>query len=234
MSIRRCLLCLALLLTLPLAGCAPGFLMAEAVPTPEPTRTPRPTLPPLPTMTPTATATLKPTATRTPVPTDTPPPTATPLPTPYGGGRPATLSIPAIGVKDAHVVDVGIEANGAMETPKGWWDIGWYKLGPIPGQVGNSVLSGHYDSDRAPAVFWNLHRLKKGDRIYVGMEDGSVRTFLVEVGEVYPFNNAPMQRIFGPSDRPRLNLITCNGSFDPRSQNYNRRLVVYAVMEIEG
>jgi LPXTG-site transpeptidase (sortase) family protein len=174
--------------------------------------------------------------TATPRPTNTPVPTATvtPIPTPFGGGRPKTLTIPSIGVKDAPVVQVGLEPNGAMETPKGWWDIGWYKYGPIPGQPGNSVLSGHYDSDVAPAVFWNLYRLKTGDRIIVGMEDGTSHSFIVEQSAIYPFNRAPLERIFGPDDRPRLNLITCNGSFDPRNANYDKRLVVYAVWEVVG
>ena len=137
----------------------------------------------------------------------------------------------AVGVKDANVVDVGLEANGAMETPKGWWDLGWYKLGPVPGQLGNSVISGHLDSDTGPAVFWNLGRLRKGDKIVVEMEDGTKRSFAVEKLESYPFNKAPLDRIFGPSDKARLNLITCAGVFDKGHANYSNRLVVYAVAE---
>ncbi|MFN8474143.1 MAG: class F sortase [Anaerolineae bacterium] len=188
-----------------------------------------------PTATPTrALATATPKATATPTRTPTRVPTATPQPTPYGGGRPASMSIPAIGIKDANVVDVGLEANGAMETPKGWWDLGWYKLGPLPGQLGNSVISGHLDSDTGPAVFWNLGRLRKGDKIVVEMEDGTKRSFAVEKLESYPYNKAPLDRIFGASDRARLNLITCAGVFDKGHANYSNRLVVYAVAEQES
>lgn len=193
---------------------------ATVPPTAQPTA--RPTAAPL-------TATPRPTASPTPRPTATPAASATP----YGGGGPASLDIPAIGVKDARIVEVGLEPNGAMETPQGWWDIGWYKLGPPPGQPGNSVLSGHYDSDVAPAVFWNLSRLKPGDLITVGLQDGTRKDFIVETAEVYPFNKAPLDRIFGPDAKSRLNLITCNGSFDPKNANYDRRLVVYAVA-VEG
>jgi LPXTG-site transpeptidase (sortase) family protein len=185
--------------------------------TPAATATRPPTATPLPTLTPSLTP--------TPVPTAT----ATPQPTPYGGGRPVGLSIPSIGVEDGIVIDVGLDEAGAMETPEGWWDIGWYKFGPIPGEVGNSVLAGHYDSRVAPAVFWNLHRLRKGDKIIVKLSDGTQRTFVVETSEVYPYDRPPLDRIFGPTDRPRLNLVTCGGTFDANRSNYSNRLVVYAV-----
>jgi sortase A len=45
--------------------------------------------------------------------------------------------------------------------------------------------------------------------------------------QVYPYNDAPLQQIFGPSPQAHLNLITCGGTFDRASRNYNKRLVVY-------
>lgn len=220
------ILVLLIILALALAGCGSDETSVAQSPAPTVTATARPTERPTagpPTVTP------RPTASPTPRPTATPAAT----PTPYGGGGPVTLDIPAIGVQNAHIVEVGLEPDGAMETPKGWWDIGWYKLGPRPGQPGNSVLSGHYDSDVAPAVFWNLSRLKEGDLITVGLQDGTRKVFVVETSEVYPFNRAPLDRIFGRDTKARLNLITCNGSFDRSNANYDRRLVVYAVA-VEG
>lgn len=217
---------LALLVILALAATGCGGDDTRVAQAPAPTATAQPTERP---------TVASPTATPRPTASPTARPTATPAasPTPYGGGGPVTLDIPAIGVKNARVVEVGLEPNGAMETPRGWWDIGWYKLGPRPGQTGNSVLSGHYDSDVAPAVFWNLYRLKPGDLITVGLQDGTRKDFIVEAAEVYPFNKAPLDRIFGPDAKARLNLITCNGSFDRNNANYDRRLVVYAVA-VEG
>jgi hypothetical protein len=34
--------------------------------------------------------------------------------------------------------------------------------------------------------------------------------------------------IFGPTSKTRLNLITCNGTYNRAQQNYDRRLVVYS------
>ncbi|MFN8497009.1 MAG: class F sortase [Anaerolineae bacterium] len=228
MLVRRVWLLFPILAVL-LAACDSSQTIPAALALPLPSATASLAAPSATPTKPLATAT--PRATATPTRTATPAPTATPQPTPYGGGRPASMSIPAIGVKDANVVDVGLEANGAMETPKGWWDLGWYKLGALPGQLGNAVISGHLDSDTGPAVFWNLARLRKGDKIVVAMEDGTTRRFAVEKLESYPYNKAPLDRIFGPSDKARLNLITCAGVFDKGHANYSNRLVVYAVAE---
>jgi hypothetical protein len=59
-------------------------------------------------------------------------------------------------------------------------------------------------------------------------EDGSQLTFRVSGSEVYPYNQAPLQKIFGAADQPMLNLVTCNGVFDRGNKNYDKRLVVYA------
>jgi len=76
-------------------------------------------------------------------------------------------------------------------------------------------------------VFWDLHKLKVGDKLQVVTEDGPRLSFAVVASETYAFDNAPLQKIFGPADGPGLNLVTCNGSFDQGSKNYDKRLVVY-------
>ncbi len=184
---------------------------------PPPTATPEP-----PTATPTATRTLTPTFTVTTVPSLTPTPTPTP-------GLPVRLRIPAIGV-DAFVEPVGLTEDQAMDVPSRWEDVAWFKLGYRPGMTGNAVIAGHLDTNTgAPAVFWDLNKLQPGDEVIVVGDDGVERVFVVEGAEVYPYDQAPVQRIFGPADRPQLNLITCNGAWDREVRNYSHRLVVYTV-----
>jgi hypothetical protein len=48
---------------------------------------------------------------------------------------------------------------------------------------------------------------------------------------VYHYNNAPLADIFGATTTPSLNLVTCTGSFDRSSRNYDRRLVVYSKLQ---
>lgn len=139
---------------------------------------------------------------------------------------PARLVIPAISV-DAAVEQVGNTSDGAMDVPLQWGDVGWYGLGFRPGDRGSAVIVGHLDSTTSPAVFWALNRLRVGDRAQVRNDDGSQLSFAVVSAEVYAFDNAPLQRIFGPLDTAGLNLITCSGRFDWGSRNYDNRLVVY-------
>jgi sortase (surface protein transpeptidase) len=143
-------------------------------------------------------------------------------------GAPITLLIPKIGVK-ASVESVGTDRTGAMATPSGPYTVGWWDQGTVPGNPGNAVIDGHLDYVKVgTAVFWSLGNLRAGDQILVQMPGNRTLTFVVDRSATYPFDHAPLLAIFGPTSTPSLNLVTCSGSFDRTSKNYNRRLVVYS------
>lgn len=144
---------------------------------------------------------------------------------------PARIRIPAIGV-DAAVQHVGVNALGNMATPKGYDDAGWYKHGTVPGQLGSAVLAGHVDNGLALAgVFKRLDELPPGAEIYVDTQGGEILRFIVERSETYGYQQVPLETVFTVADRPRLNLITCAGSWIKKEKTYDRRLVVYAVLQ---
>ncbi|HEX6512472.1 MAG TPA: class F sortase, partial [Chloroflexota bacterium] len=153
----------------------------------------------------------------------TPAATATPAPRPP---MPKELLIPAIHV-DAPVEHVATTPDGAMEAPHDWNDVAWFEPGYRPGEKGGAVIAGHLDSTTDRAVFWDLRLLKPGDTVQLKAADGSQRVFQVVGSETYPFDKAPIPKIFGPAEQPMLNLVTCDGTFDRGSKNYNQRLVVY-------
>ena len=94
-------------------------------------------------------------------------PTATTVPVPR---PPATISIPAIGV-DASVVPVGlVPGTDTLQIPD-IDHVGWYQLGPSPGQTGSAVLVAHIDGNGRPGVFWRLGHLAPGDRITITFRD---------------------------------------------------------------
>jgi LPXTG-site transpeptidase (sortase) family protein len=148
-------------------------------------------------------------------------PTATPVPV-----IPVKVAIPAIGVT-APVELVGLTSDGAMDVPKQWNDVGWYKYGPIPGTVGNAAMAGHLDSTIAPAVFSRLGSLNAGDKVLVTLSNGTTVTFVVKQKVSYPYDAAPIAQVFGPANTANLNLITCGGSWDAFTKNYSNRIVVY-------
>lgn len=124
---------------------------------------------------------------------------------------------------------LGVNSDGAMDTPRYSQNVGWLQLGPKPGEVGAAIISGHYDDQYGqPAVFFNLKYVQKGAEIIMHMVDGSDRRFVVDfVGEVDAYGNN-IDSITRQTAYPSLTLITCHGSWDFRNQTYTKRLVVYA------
>lgn len=139
---------------------------------------------------------------------------------------PWRLSIPASGV-DAAIQTVGLTKDGNMDVPTNYTDVGWYKQGPKPGEVGNAVLAGHLNDGASTAgVFQNLSKLKVGDYIYIKDGDKQQRFLVLEM-QNYSVDKAPLNKIFGSSTERQLNLITCSGNWDKSKQEYNQRLVVF-------
>ncbi|GAC1365457.1 MAG: class F sortase [Ktedonobacteraceae bacterium] len=146
---------------------------------------------------------------------------------------PLHLLIPAIHV-DTAIEPVGVLSSGNMDTPRNnpWEDTGWYKDGPRPGERGSAVLDGHLDRPGgAPAVFWNLTRLKVGDEVIVTTSENKVLHYQVTGSAQYPPQRAPLQDIFGNTDGYHLNLITCAGYWLPSEQQTSLRTVVYTVLK---
>jgi len=156
------------------------------------------------------------------------------------GLAPMRLLIPRIGL-NAGILALGPSANGAMQAPQRggphdpvWGEVYWWKVGTIPGQIGNAVIAGHVNRpDGSPATFTHLDKLRVGDLIKVQTAGG--QTLVFQVSEratvrthVRRSNDPAMGRIFGPALEPHLNLITCWGRWD--GKDYDRRLVIYTTL----
>lgn len=140
---------------------------------------------------------------------------------------PLRLLIPSLGI-DAAVQHVGISFKGNMSVPDNYSDVGWYRWGPSPGQLGSAVMDGHVNNNLSlPGVFNRLGEIKVGDHVYVVEKDGSKIDFVVTGIELYPYDAAPTDLIFNRRDKARLNLITCQGAWVEAAKTYNERLVVF-------
>lgn len=144
---------------------------------------------------------------------------------------PRAIVIPKIGV-EAVVEQVGEDSSGKMDVPQEADNVGWYSLGYKPGEKGSAVLDGHLDTATgAPAVFYDIDKLEVGDQVIVTDEAGKDLTFEVISAQTYPFDQVPLGEVFGSSDKPKLNLITCTGVWNTGSRNYSNRLVVYTKLK---
>ena len=146
---------------------------------------------------------------------------------------PVRIKIPAIDV-DAPMEYVGLTLDGAMDVPKGPAEAAWYMLGPRPGKIGSAVLAGHSGwKNNVPAVFDDLHELRKGNKIYIENEQGEILTFVVRESRKYN-PDADATDVFSSSDeRAHLNLVTCTGIWDETKKSRSDRLVVFADKETE-
>jgi sortase A len=144
---------------------------------------------------------------------------------------PKRILIPSIGV-DANVQHVGLGKSGNMAVPYGYEDVGWYRYGPVPGQLGSAVMDGHVDNGFGSAgVFKRLKDLRQGDIIIYRADDGTTLNFVVESVQSYDSKDVPLEAIFNRTDAARLNLITCAGDWSEIDRSYDKRLVVYSRLE---
>jgi LPXTG-site transpeptidase (sortase) family protein len=147
--------------------------------------------------------------------------------------RPVRLTIPKIGL-EAAIEDVGLTTDNAMAAPSGPDTVGWYELGPRPGNKGNAVIDGHsgYANGQA-AAFDKLPELSKGDRLFVEDASGRVASFVVRSTHLYA-RDANAAEVFAPASSRHLNLITCTGTFDVAAGTHSQRLVVFTELLLPG
>lgn len=139
----------------------------------------------------------------------------------------ATVEIPAIGVS-ASVTALGLNEDGTMEVPTDFAEVGWYRYGPTPGEVGPAVVAGHVDDHTGPAVFYRLADLERGDEVHVRRADGTTASFQVRRVEQHPKDAFPHDAVYGDTDEPELRLITCGGVFDRAERSHRDNIIVYA------
>ena len=165
-----------------------------------------------------------------PIRTPTPGPTPTPADQfPPGDDAPiARLVIDAAKI-NAPVVVKGVDEQGVMQSPDNAYDTVWYNFSARPGSPGNAVFAGHVDYIHVgEAVFWNLKDLQPGDIVQVQLADGTAYNYAVVSKWQYDSSSAPVDTIVGPTPNQTVTLITCSGTFNSATHQYDKRLVVRA------
>lgn len=123
--------------------------------------------------------------------------------------------LPPVEVKiDSIKLDLAVSAGLVYGNTWDLYDdkIAWLATSAVPGE-GNVILYGH---DRR-GLFGDLYKLKIGDAVQVKKGNDWFNYKVTEVKRVLPSDVVSIL-----SDKNRLTMYTCDGSFD------QRRLVVYA------
>ena len=148
-----------------------------------------------------------------------------------GNGSPTRLTISKLNI-DAGFQYTGLKSDGAMEVPNNIFDVGWFTGSARPGEKGVAVITGHVAQIRGgvvtkQGVFYNLNELRAGDKISVLNDKGASMTFVVREIRTYD-PQADATDVFTSKDNlAHLNLITCEGAWNPTKASYNQRLVIF-------
>ncbi len=158
--------------------------------------------------------------------TPPPSPTLAPTQTPPSDAPVDRILIPRFDV-NAPVVVRGI-ANGVMESPDGPKDVAWYDFSAHPGFGSNAVFSGHVDWYTGElGVFWHLKDLEQDDTVLVRLADGTQYEYKVSVKRQVAATE-DVSKIVGPTNHEVVTLITCGGTFNSGTGQYDQRLIVRA------
>ena len=116
---------------------------------------------------------------------------------------PVKIIIPSINI-NTDIESVGMDKTGAMDEPKNTANVAWYNLGPRPGEIGSAVMAGHLDTKTgAPAVFWNISKLKIGDNITVVGKNGERIKYYVSDVKIYDLNTFPLEYVFARHNKKK-------------------------------
>jgi LPXTG-site transpeptidase (sortase) family protein len=145
---------------------------------------------------------------------------------------PRYIDIPKLQVH-ARVLSMGVDRKNQLRAPGNVFDAGWYNASAQPGQPGAMLVDGHISSWTTKGVFYGLNKLRAGDQITITRGDGQKFTYSVAKTQVYDAKKVDMASLLVSQDtgKPGLNLISCSGDVIPGTSEFDKRIVVYAVMQ---
>jgi len=150
---------------------------------------------------------------------------------PFERSAPVYISIPKIGLNTDFVPPLGLNDDRTVSVPDSYEEVGWYKNGVSPGEIGSSVILGHVDSYEGPAIFYKLGQLDERDEIEIEREDGTVATFVITDIERVSQSNFPTEKVYGDVDYAGLRLVTCTGIYNKGELRYSHNLIVYGELK---
>ncbi|WP_033294846.1 class F sortase [Amycolatopsis jejuensis] len=141
---------------------------------------------------------------------------------------PVSIDVSSIAAHSS-LVPLGLNDDKTVQVPPVDQPLqaGWYKFGPLPGQIGPAVILGHIDGNHQKGIFWRLHEVKTGDQVVIGRKDGSKATFTVTKVDQIAKKTFPTEAVYGNTSDPQIRLITCGGTYDPEKKSYLDNIIVY-------
>lgn len=148
--------------------------------------------------------------------------------------RPKYLTVSKLGIRNARILPMGVTKDGALDTPRNIFDVGWYEQSGKPGQGGTLVIDGHNGGPRVKGVFKNLPNLAEGDVIKIERGDGVIYEYKVVentevlLSEADAYMTKAMQSPI--EGKESVTLISCTGEWSQQQGTYLSRQFVRAVL----
>ena len=146
---------------------------------------------------------------------------------------PKLITIDKLGIR-SRIRQLNTKPDGSLDAPKNIHDSGWYTQSAKPGSPGGaSIIDGHVSGPTQKGVFYKIETLSPGDLIVVELGNGTKVEYSVVKTEVEKADTLNMSKLLLPvvQGKAGLNLITCTGKFDSKTQKYEDRGIVYAQFE---
>lgn len=141
---------------------------------------------------------------------------------------PKFITLPTIKA-DGFIQKVGVDQNKQIAVPNNIHVAGWFNQSVLPGEKGLSIIDGHVTGRVNNGIFKDLDKLKDGDTFKIEFGNGTSKDFkVVKKVDVLVKDAAGVLFSQEPGIERQLNLITCSGVFDKKSQSYPNRLIVIA------
>jgi sortase (surface protein transpeptidase) len=146
---------------------------------------------------------------------------------PLASSAPTGIEIPAIGVTRDSIMKLGFNEDRTLQVPPDAATVGWFSRGAAPGTVGPAVFASHINYAGKKGGFADIGQLAAGDEVRVHRADGSSVVFTVDRVERASKKAFPTAAVYGPTTRPEIRLITCGGTFDASTRNYEDNVIVF-------
>jgi hypothetical protein len=137
-------------------------------------------------------------------------------------------------IDNSAILTLGLQADGTtFEVPTNATQVAWYDFSGLPGEEQKSpILAAHVSYRGQRGVFFDLTAAEPGSFLYVIMADGTAYKYEIV------FNRDIAKTVLTWEDLgcdptqcfvdDSITLVTCGGSFNPRTRSYNDNVVVRA------
>jgi LPXTG-site transpeptidase (sortase) family protein len=142
---------------------------------------------------------------------------------------PKYIELPSINVPQTRIVNLGVRNNGEIATPNNIYDAGWYNGSAKPSQDGAAFIYGHVSSWQAKGIFYNLKKMRPGNKLFITLGNDTKLTYEVARIQVYQHDQVDMGAVLSPVNNGQtgLNLMTCTGPLIKGTGEFSQRLVVF-------